>query len=44
MTTTERAIAKFYYRLVYQQKRLALEDVPALYRPLLEEYRREIEN
>lgn len=44
MTQTERAIAKLYYRLVYQLKLKTLDDVPEIYRPALEEYRREVEN
>ena len=44
MTQTERAIAKLYYRLVYELKLKTLDDVPELYRPILEEYRRQIEN
>lgn len=44
MTDTQRAIAKMYYRLVYLQHIMTVEQVPAAYRPWLEEYRREIEN
>lgn len=44
MTDTQRAIAKMYYRLVYQQHIMTVEQVPAAYRPWLDEYRREIEN
>ena len=42
MTTTERAIARTYYRLVYETKTMKLKDVPKQYKPLLEEYRKEI--
>ena len=42
MTTTERAIARTYYRLVYETKTMKLKDVPAIYKPLLEEYRKEL--
>ena len=41
MTATERAIAKMYYRLVYERKVMSLGDVPEQYRAILEEYRRE---
>lgn len=44
MTNTQRAIAKMYYRLVYLQHIMTVEQVPAAYRPWLEDYRREIEN
>lgn len=44
MTDTQRAIAKMYYRLVYQQHIMTVEQVPTMYRPWLEEYRREVEN
>lgn len=43
MSETQRAIAKMYYRLVYQQHMLTLEQVPQRYRPWLETYRREAE-
>lgn len=43
MTDTERAIAKMYYRLVYEQKLKTVKDVPAEYRKILEDYRREIQ-
>lgn len=43
MTDTQRAIAKMYYRLVYQQHIMTADQVPAIFRPLLEEYRREVE-
>ena len=42
MTVTERAIAKIFYRLVYEVKSMKLKDVPKEYKPLLEEYRKEI--
>ena len=42
MTTTERAIARTYYRLVYETKTLKLKDVPKEYKPLLEAYRKEL--
>lgn len=42
MTATERAIARTYYRLVYETKAMKLKDVPAAYKPLLEEYRKEL--
>ncbi len=44
MTDTERAIAKMYYRLVYELKIKKVKDVPAEYRKILEQYRREVEN
>ena len=43
MTTTERAIAATYYRLVYVNKVKSLADVPEQYRAILEEYRREMD-
>lgn len=43
LTPTERAIAKMYYRLVYQTHSMTLEQVPQRYRPWLDEYRREVE-
>lgn len=43
MTATERALAKMYYRLVYQLKLKTVADVPPEYREILEEYRREVE-
>ena len=43
MTDTQRAIAKMYYRLVYEQKVLSVDSVPALFREILEQYRREVE-
>lgn len=43
MTDTERAIAKFWYRLVYVDKVKSLSDVPAEYRKLVDKYRREVE-
>ena len=42
MTNTERAIAAMFYRLVYEQRILTVQDVPEIYRELLEEYRREV--
>ena len=42
MTDTERAIAKFWYRLVYVEKVKSLSDVPTEYRKLLDKYRREV--
>ena len=44
MTDTERAIAKMYYKLVYELKLKTIADVPAEYRALLEQYRREVES
>ena len=44
MTQTERAIAKLYYRLVYERKIMTLDAVPEVYRAVLEEYRREVES
>ena len=38
MTDTERAIAKFWYRLVYVDKVKSLSDVPAEYRGLVRDY------
>lgn len=43
MTDTERAIAKMYYKLVYELKLKTIADVPAEYRSILEQYRREVE-
>ncbi len=43
MTDTERAIAAMYYRLVYELKIKTVADVPAEYRGILEQYRRECE-
>ena len=43
MTTTERAIAATYYRLVYINKVKTLADVPEQYRAILEEYVRELD-
>ena len=44
MTDTQRAIAAMYYRLVYEKKVMAVENVPTAFQPLLEEYRREVES
>lgn len=43
MTATEKAIAKNFYRLVYVQKVMKLKDVPDIYKPLLAEYKKEID-
>lgn len=43
MTTTERALAAMYYRLVFVNKVKTLDDVPEQYRAILEEYRREMD-
>lgn len=43
MTATEYAIAAMYYRLVYEKNVMTVADVPAQYREILEEYRREVE-
>ena len=43
MTDTQRAIAKMYYRLVYQQHVMTVEQVPTIWRGYLEAYRREVE-
>jgi len=44
MTDTQRAIAKMYYRLVYEQKVMSVDSVPPMFREILEQYRREVES
>ena len=44
MTDTERAIAKMYYRLVYELKLKTIAEVPPEYRSILAQYRREVES
>ena len=43
MTTTERAIAATYYRLVFINKVKTLAEVPDEYKGILEEYVRELD-
>lgn len=42
MTKTEYAIAKMYYRLVYDLQTLKIKDIPKEYRQIFDDYRKEV--
>ena len=44
MTATELAIARNYYRLVYERKVMSFKDVPEIYKPLVLQYKRDLES
>ena len=43
LNNTERAIAKTFYRLVYEKKQMTIEEVPNQYKVYLDEYLKEID-
>lgn len=40
MNATEKAIAATFYRLVYEQRKMRLKDVPQQYRQILAAYKK----
>lgn len=44
MNATEKAVAATFYRLVYEQRKMRLKDVPEQYRKILAAYKKAARN